>query len=228
MLDDLSVVENDFVSIDIEGDGNVPPSPVEICAVSLRPGGPAEVAQWLINPGKPMSSFVQKLHGITDDMVKDAPSFREVEPEVRQALTGRAVVAHAVREDMRLLRTVMPDVDFLPAILIDTQRMARALLPGLERYRLESVCEALGLAREDGEGRAGFHTAPTDAKMAGAVFRSLVSRIPDSPKMRRHIAHMAQIRLSPSAQARRRQEVEELSIPEPEGQEWAPFLSPRR
>lgn len=201
MLADLSLAAEDFVSIDIEGDGNDPPSPVEICAVEHRGGKPVSATVWLINPGKPMSAFVQGFHGITDAMVADAPRFGEIEADIRKTLQGRMVVGFAAANDLLMLRTVMPDVDGLPETVIDAQRMAKTLLPGMARYRLEAVCKALGLDAGRSGGRSGFHAAETDAVMAGQVFLTLLPRIPDTPKHRRHYAGMAQIRLAPPTPA---------------------------
>jgi len=208
MIEDLAeAAGGEFVAIDVEGDGHNPPHPVEIAAILYRGGVAAEERRWLINPGRPMTEFVQELHGITDAMLADAPHFAEVEEEVRSAITGRVLVAHAAKEDLRMLRTAMPDADFLPAAVIDTQRLAKAMVPGLPRYRLEAVCEALGISPEDGEGRWGFHSAPGDAAMAGLSFMKLAAMIPPSPKQRRHVAGMAQIRMSPQEEQRLREEM---------------------
>jgi len=88
----------------------------------------------------------------------------------------------------------MPDVDGLPAVVIDAQRMAKSLLPGMSRYRLESVSEALGLKPAVSGGRGGFHTAQTDAEMTAAIFLNLLQRIPGTARQRRHHAGMAQVR----------------------------------
>ena len=96
----------------------------------------------------------------------------------------------------------MPDIDLLPSALIDTQRLARALMPGLPKYRLESVCEALGIAvARRGDGRTGIHTAAGDAALTAAAFHALVPLVPPAPKHRRHVAALAQIVVSPKGRA---------------------------
>lgn len=203
LLTDLQqVLERDYVVIDAEGDGNNPASPVELCILEFCRGVLAAKWHWIINPGTAISSFVQNLHGITDAMAADAPRFREIEPEVRSLLSGRLVIAHGVKDDLRMLRSVMPDIDLLPSALIDTQRLARALMPGLPKYRLESVCEALGIAvARRANGRTGIHTAAGDAALTAAAFHALVPLVPPAPKHRRHVAALAQIVVSPKGRA---------------------------
>ena len=206
--------EGSFVAIDVEGDGNNPQSPVEIAAVEFAKGEVAAVRCWLVNPGLPMSEFVQGLHGITDDMLRDKPAFSEIEHEVRSLLEGRAVVAHGASEDLAMLRSVMPDVDFVPAAVLDTQRMARNLLPALDRYRLDSVREALGIdlpAPPDGR-RWGFHSAENDAFAAGVAFLKLAELVVGPAKARRHASRMAHVVMSPQQQARRLDELAALGL----------------
>lgn len=211
MLDDLTAAaRGSFAAIDVEGDGHNPESPVEICVVHYEAGAAVASKHWLINPGRPMTEFVQGFHGVTDAMVTDAPTFAEIEDEVREAITGNTVVAHSAKDDLRILRTVLPDVDFLPSALVDTQRLAKNLLPGLDRYRLETVCAALGL-EPSSDGR-GFHSAGVDAAMAAGVFLRLVPRIPATPRQARHAARMAQVVMQPTELAARLADLESRGI----------------
>lgn len=216
-VDDLRVLaeEGNFLSLDIEGDGNAPrQSPVEICCIEFVRGSLATVNHWLVNPGRPMSAFVQEFHGITDAMIENKPSFADIEEDVRKLLEGANIVAYRAAEDLAMLRTVMPDVDFLPAAVIDAQRLARNLLPGLERYRLSNVCETLGIAVPTAQEnrRSGVHTAGTDAMLAAEVFLDLARRVPATAKTARHIARMSLVTMSPRQEARRREELSALGI----------------
>ncbi len=44
------------------------------------------------------------IHGITDDMVRDAPTMTEIAPAIREAISGRCVIVYNAEYDMRLLR----------------------------------------------------------------------------------------------------------------------------
>ncbi len=59
---------------------------VEIAIVKILPDGTKQVKRKLINPLMPIPKASSDVHGITDDMVKDAPSFKQVANEVKQFL----------------------------------------------------------------------------------------------------------------------------------------------
>ncbi len=57
---------------------------VEIAIVKILPDGTNQVKRKLINPLMPIPAGSSAIHGITDDMVKDAPSFKQVANELKQ------------------------------------------------------------------------------------------------------------------------------------------------
>jgi DNA polymerase III subunit epsilon len=61
---------------------------VEIAIVKIFTDGTKQVKRKLINPQMPIPAGATTVHGITDDMVKDAPTFKQVANEVKQFLEG--------------------------------------------------------------------------------------------------------------------------------------------
>jgi DNA polymerase III subunit epsilon len=59
---------------------------VELAIVKIMPDGTKLVKRKLINPMMPIPKSSSDIHGITDDMVKDAPTFKDVANEVKQFL----------------------------------------------------------------------------------------------------------------------------------------------
>ncbi len=57
---------------------------VEIAIVKINTDGTKQVKRKLINPLMPIPKSSSDIHGITDEMVKDAPSFKQVANEVKQ------------------------------------------------------------------------------------------------------------------------------------------------
>jgi DNA polymerase III subunit epsilon len=57
---------------------------VEIAVVKVNPDGTRQVKRKLINPLMPIPKASSDVHGITDDMVKEAPSFKQVANEFKQ------------------------------------------------------------------------------------------------------------------------------------------------
>ena len=61
---------------------------VEIAIVKILADGSRIVKRKLINPGIPIPTGASDIHGITDEMVKDAPTFKQVGQELKQVLDG--------------------------------------------------------------------------------------------------------------------------------------------
>ncbi|MBP9098692.1 MAG: 3'-5' exonuclease [Ferruginibacter sp.] len=59
---------------------------VEIAIVKVLPDMERQVKRKLINPGMPIPPSSTEIHGITDDMVKDAPTFKQAANEIKQYL----------------------------------------------------------------------------------------------------------------------------------------------
>ncbi|MEP6616838.1 MAG: 3'-5' exonuclease [Ginsengibacter sp.] len=57
---------------------------VEIAIVKILPDGTKQVKQKLINPMVPIPKSSSAIHGITDEKVKDAPTFKQVSNELKQ------------------------------------------------------------------------------------------------------------------------------------------------
>jgi DNA polymerase-3 subunit epsilon len=79
----LAVIDLETTGIDLSTD-----KIVEIAIVKLMPDGSILKKRKLINPQKPIPAASSKVHGITDEMVKDAPTFRQAANEIKQFLNN--------------------------------------------------------------------------------------------------------------------------------------------
>ena len=61
---------------------------VEIAIVKLMTDGTRLVKRKLLNPQIPIPQSSSDIHGITDEMVKDAPTFKQAGNEIKQFLEG--------------------------------------------------------------------------------------------------------------------------------------------
>ncbi len=61
---------------------------VEVAIVKVLQDGSRQVKRKLINPGMPIPPVVTEIHGITDEMVKDAPTFKQAGNELKQFIEG--------------------------------------------------------------------------------------------------------------------------------------------
>ena len=100
----------------------------------------------LVDPGVPITPFVQNLTGITDEMVRGAPQFQALAEEIAELLDGRIFVAHNVMFDSKIMRTEMKRccIAFDPPRLC-TVKLSRKVFPGHVSYSLHNLTEALGL-----------------------------------------------------------------------------------
>jgi DNA polymerase-3 subunit epsilon len=99
-------LEAPLTFLDLETTGIFPETDrvVEIAAITLHPDRRVVRYQTFVNPEMPIPSGATKVHGITDDDVRAAPTFRTLSRGLHRALTGRDIAGFNVgRYDLRLL-----------------------------------------------------------------------------------------------------------------------------
>lgn len=171
LLDETNCAPNDEVIVfDIETTGLDPKSCAitEIGAVKLVANRRAEVFSRLINPGCHIPDEITKLTGITDEMVKDAPSIETVLPEFLEFCGSRPVVAHNAKFDTSFIseNAARLGLPFQNKIL-DTLDMSRKLFPNEKTHKLDVMCKRLNVSLEN------HHRAVDDATATAEVFVKL-------------------------------------------------------
>ena len=106
------------------------------------------VREWssLVNPQMPIPPFVQSLTGITNEMVRGAPTFAELADEIHSRLEDRVFIAHNARFDHGFLKQAFGGTghSFRPAVLC-TVRLSRKLYPQHDRHNLDALISRHGL-----------------------------------------------------------------------------------
>jgi len=77
-----------FIDLETTGINITTDRIVEIAIVKILQDGEKQVKRKLINPLIPIPQSSSDIHGITDEMVKDAPSFKQVANEIKQFIEG--------------------------------------------------------------------------------------------------------------------------------------------
>ena len=77
-----------FIDLETTGINITTDRIVEIAIVKILQDGERQVKRKLINPLMPIPQSSSDIHGITDEMVKDAPSFKQVANEIKQFIEG--------------------------------------------------------------------------------------------------------------------------------------------
>lgn len=130
-----------FVDLETTGATATADRITEIGIVEVDADG---VREWscLVNPGTPISGFIERLTGISNAMVANAPPFEEVAAEVRARLDGRLFIAHNARFDYGFLKNAFKRAghDFRATVLC-TVKLSRKLFPQHARHNLDSLIE---------------------------------------------------------------------------------------
>ena len=130
-----------FVDLETTGATATADRITEIGIVEVDESG---VREWscLVNPGTPISGFIERLTGISNAMVAQAPAFADVAAEVMARLEGRLFVAHNARFDYGFLKNEFKRAghDFRATVLC-TVRLSRKLFPQHARHNLDSLIE---------------------------------------------------------------------------------------
>jgi DNA polymerase III subunit epsilon len=146
---------------------------VEIAAVRVS-GGKIDESQTfvqLVNPERSIPWEAERIHGISADAVKGAPTIVDVLPEFLQFAGDSILVAHNADFDLEFLRAEKEMcwgyVD-LPECLC-TMQLSRAVCPHEQRHNLDVIAQRLGLSVE-GE----RHRALPDVLLTAQVLLKLI------------------------------------------------------
>lgn len=114
---------------------------IEFAAVRLENGKIKDEFQTLINPEQHIRKSSMAIHGISEDMVKDAPTEAEALPKILEFIGDYPIVAHNAIFDYSFLNEASLRV-FDKEITnprIDTQQMFKEVFPDLESHGLEAL-----------------------------------------------------------------------------------------
>src|SRR6187399_1879027 len=104
-----------FIDLETTGINLATDRIIEIAIIKVLPDGKRSIKRKLINPRMPIPKQSSDVHGITDEMVKDAPAFKDVAHELKQMLDGCDIAGYnSNRFDIPLLveEFLRADVDF--------------------------------------------------------------------------------------------------------------------
>ena len=106
------------------------------------------VGSWsqLVNPQKSIPPFIQSLTGISDEMVRDAPTFEQLAPGLYARLQGKLLIAHNARFDYGFLKYEFGRLGMsYRSRVLCTAKLSRKLFPEHRRHNLDSLIERYGL-----------------------------------------------------------------------------------
>lgn len=168
------IEEVKFICLDTETTGLEPSGIGRICEIALlgSRGGEREGAySTLLNPEMTMPQEVIVIHGITNEMVADAPKFTDIAFNLIDFMQGNVLVGHNIDFDIKFIRHEfeMLGLSMPETIILDTLKFCRCH-GKFSKNRLGVVAEELGFSCE------GWHRAMADTIMTEKIFYHFISK----------------------------------------------------
>lgn len=167
---------NSLIILDFETTGlspNLGDRAIEIGAVKLENGKVTEQFQELMNPGRPVSSFIEDYTGITNKMLNKAAPCEEVIAKFSDFIQGQNLVAHNASFDKRFLDSELKQISsnydgqFACSLLV-----SRRLYQSAPNYKLGTLINYKGIASD-----GGYHRALYDAQMTAKLWLTMIDDI---------------------------------------------------
>ncbi len=150
----------------------------EIGAVRIKDGRVLDSFDTFVNPEMPIPAEITELTGITDDMVRSAPSEAEALrlffDFIGHGEDGRELllIAHNANFDTGFIRAAAARSGIpFPNPYLDTLALARFMLPDLKKHKLDSLADHYGL------GDFNHHRASDDAAMLAAIYFCMLEEL---------------------------------------------------
>lgn len=173
---DLPLNEYTYVAFDLETSGAYPigHDVVEFGAVKWYQGQELGRLQFLLKPRELMTDFIIGIHGITNEMVQDAPPMSEKIHEIHEFLKGSVIMAHHAPFDMGFMSVEFEKarLPLPPEPALCTSLLSRKWIHGVDNHKLQTLVKHLQL---DG-GQA--HRAYDDAKACLQVGLACFQKMP--------------------------------------------------
>ncbi len=160
------LMNNDVVIFDLETTGleATKCEIIEIGAVKISKGKIVETFETLIKPSGHIPDDSTEIHGITDEMVANSPSIRQVLPDFYKFCYGSTIMAYNIDFDYKFISIWGKKQGLIfDNKQIDVLLLARLYVPGLKNFKLGTVCKKLGVSLENA------HRAVHDAMATAEV-----------------------------------------------------------
>ena len=167
----ILALPNDYTVVDLETTGLDPriDSIIEISALRVRNGNVVSDFSRLVNITCELPAFISKLTGITAEMLEEAPSLECVIRDFSAFLGEDIIIGHNVGFDIRFLMSAYANHlgENMQNSYVDTMRIARRAIPGMQHYRLSDVSERLQVEC------SGAHRAERDCTITHECYQKM-------------------------------------------------------
>lgn len=148
---------------------------VEIACIETKDLIPTEkIFHVLLNPGRKVSEDATKVHGYTDEFLKDKKSFKDVASEFLNFITGKKLIIHNAPFDLSFLNNELKNSSkktIENKNVIDTLQLARSKFPGTSNS-LNNLCKKFNIDIS----RRKKHNALLDCELLREVYINLTEQ----------------------------------------------------
>ena len=125
----------------------------------------------LVNPGKEIQPFVQKLTGINKELVKNSPKFKDVSENIFDITKNKIIVAHNVDFDYRIIKNEFRSINInYNRDSLCTVDLSKLIFPNLKSYKLTNLLSNFGIMNDNP------HRANSDALGALKLFKIIIDK----------------------------------------------------
>ncbi len=167
----------EFCALDFETTGLNPliDRMVEVGIVRFTMDEVLDTYQSLVNPQRDIPGRVSMIHGITADMVQQAPMVRDILDEVAGFIGNSILIIQNSRFDLSIMDAAYRSHDLkTPSMMsFDTLTLARKAFPHLPNYKLGTLCDSFNIPIR-------AHRALSDAYGCMDVFRNVIREVDPS------------------------------------------------
>lgn len=170
----LSIACREFIAIDIETTGlsKYSDSIIEVAAIKYQNCTETDKFTTLINPNREIPYQATQIHGITNDMVKDAPTIEVTMPQLLAFLQNHVLVGHNAHFDIGFIEANAKRLGYNTKWnYIDTISIAKKILPGLLNYKLLTVLNAINYKQ------IRYHRAEDDCKGCAEIIKTSIKHL---------------------------------------------------
>ena len=161
-----------YLTIDFETASRYEYSPCSVSIYEFYNGNPKKILSTLINPGDTyFDPALTAIHGITAEMVQNAPHINDILKEICTYIKNNFVFAHnasfdisKIIEGCQIYNIDIPNFEYADSLMI-----SKRTWPGLINYKLDTVSEFLDI-------ELNHHNADSDALACGIIIEKALQK----------------------------------------------------
>lgn len=169
------MINQKFAVVDLETTGNNKnkDSIIQLSIVFINNRQIVDQYSTFLSDNTDLSVFIQELTNIDESMLRGAPAFKDVAPEIYEKLQNHVFVAHNVDFDLAFLQNHFNEchLNYSPDLTIDTVELSKIFLPAENSFQLAEITSTIGINLSNA------HRADEDAYATAELFLYLLDKM---------------------------------------------------